>query len=134
MENFALKIKLAVLWLFLAVGTSALMVLMLMMPGVGEEIIAGEFDGMQISEGFLLILALFWLIPLTMASLSLTLKDSTNRWANIIAGIFFAGWSIISSGEHLILGRLAMSLMEVSKIVVSALIVWHAWKWPKQAI
>ncbi len=133
MEDLALKIRLAVLWLFMAVATSALMVLCFMIPGFGEEIIiAGEFEGMQISEGFLLILALFWWIPLTLALLSLTLKDSTYRWASIIAGIFFAGFSIISLGGHLIQGWLALSLMEGSKIVVAALIVWYAWKWPKQ--
>lgn len=119
----------------MAVATSALFVLAFMLPGfMEEEIIAGTFDGMQINEGFLLIVALFWLITLTMASLSLTLKDSTNRWANIIAGIFVAALSIINTGDHLSRGRLALSLMEVSKIVVAALIVWYAWKWPKQEV
>ena len=132
MEN--LKIKLVVLWIFLAVSTSVGMVLMFMMPGVIEEIMAGELDGVPISEGYLLVLALFWLIPFTMAFLSLTLKDSANRWANIIVGIAWAGLHILALifKPLLIQGQLALAFMEFSRTVAAALIVWHAWKWPKQ--
>ena len=126
------KIKLAALWVFLAVATSALFVTLIMMPFHNQQIIAGKFEGSPITEGFLLIMALFWLIPFTMAFLSLTLNGSAIRWVNIIAAIFFAGWSIINTGGHMIQGWLALSLMEFSKIVVAALIVWHAWKWPKE--
>ena len=132
MEN--LKIKLVVMWIFLAVSTSVGMVLMFMMPGVIEEIMVGELDGVPISEGYLLVLALFWLIPFTMAFLSLTLKDSVNRWANIIVGIAWAGLHILALivKPLLIQGQLALAFMEFSRAVVAALIVWHAWKWPKQ--
>ncbi|UCE35920.1 MAG: hypothetical protein JSW00_10160 [Thermoplasmata archaeon] len=130
MEN--LKIKLVVLWVFLAVSVSVGMVLMFMMPGVIEEIMAGELEGMLISEGYLLVLALFWLIPFTMAFLSLTLKDSANRWANIIVGIAWAGLGILACGRLLIQGQLTLALLEVSRTVVAALIVRYAWKWPKK--
>ena len=122
------------MWIFLAVSTSVGMVLMFMMPGVIEEIMAGELDGVPISEGYLLVLALFWLIPFTMAFLSLTLKDSANRWANIIVGIAWAGLHILALilKPLLIQGQLALAFMEASRTVVAALIVWHAWKWPKQ--
>ena len=133
MENSVLyKIKLVVLWLFFAVSTSAGMVLMFMMPGVIEEIMVGELGGMPISEGYLLVLAIFWLIPLTMAYLSLTLKDSANRWANIIVGIAWAGLGILALSRLLIQGQLTLALIEVSRTVAAALIVWYAWKWPKQ--
>ena len=132
MEIAAVKIKLAVLWLFFAVSTSAGVVLMFLMPGYIGEIMAGELEGVPISEGYLLVLALFWLIPLTMAFLSLTLKDSANRWANIIVGIAWTGLQILGVGNSLIQGWLALSLMEVSRTVVAALIVWYAWKWPKK--
>ncbi|MFQ5758281.1 MAG: DUF6326 family protein [Candidatus Bathyarchaeia archaeon] len=41
---------------------------------------------MQLTPELLLRYAILLLIPLVMAVLSLTLKDSTNRWANIILG------------------------------------------------
>ena len=135
MENLALyKIKLVVLWLFFAVSTSAGVVLIFMMPGYIGEIMAGALEGVPISEGYLLVLALFWLIPLTMAFLSLTLKDSTNRWANIIVGIALAALHIFSSLRLLIRGQLTLALIDGSRTVVAALIVWYAWKWPKQRI
>ena len=134
MENSVLyKIKLVVLWLFFAVSTSAGVVLIFLMPGYIGEIMAGELEGVPISEGYLLVLALFWLIPLTMAFLSLTLKDSTNRWANIIVGIALVALHIFSSSFKLLIrGQLALGLIEVSRTVVAVLIVWYAWKWPKQ--
>ena len=130
MENLALKVKLAVLWLFLAVGFSAYCVLDFARPGVGEMKLGGEYEGMPITEGLLLFFSLFWLIPLAMAFLSLTLKDSANRWANIILSIFLAAIYILDMIEGGLL--LAQYLTEISMIVVVALIVWYAWKWPKQ--
>ena len=70
-----------------------------------------------------------WLIPLTMAFLSLTLKDSANRWASIIVGIVWAAIGILDLGETLIQGWLTLALVGVSKTVAAALIVWYAYKW-----
>ena len=131
MENLALKIKLTVLWLFLAVGYSAYCILDTARPGVMEGMtLGGVYEGMVVTEELLLFFTVFWLIPLTMAFLSLTLKDSANRWANIILSIFWASIWIIDMIEGGLL--LAQYLIEVSMIVVVALIVWYAWKWPKQ--
>ena len=126
------KLKLSVLWVFEAVGMSAMVLLALMTEGAIEQIIAGEWEGMKITDGWLLFLAIFWLVPLTMAFLSLTLKDSTNRWANIIAGIAWAAFGILDVGDTLMRGLLALSVLSAVKMVVAVLIVWLAWKWPKQ--
>jgi hypothetical protein len=37
--------------------------------------------------GMLVFMALSWLVPLIMAALSMTLKNSANRWANIVLGV-----------------------------------------------
>jgi len=134
LENLALhKTKLAVLWLFNAVGFTAFALLSLMMPGGIEQLIAGEIEGLgPINEGLLLFFAVFWLIPLTMSFLSLTLKDSANRWANIILGIVWAAFGILELKDTLGLGWLTLALVAGSKMVAAALIIWYAWKWPKQ--
>ncbi len=75
------KIKLIVLWLLSAAATSGLMMVLFMMPFHNQQIMAGNFEGMPITEGTLLVLAIFWWIPLVMALLSLTQIDSVNRWA-----------------------------------------------------
>jgi len=80
----------------------------------------------------LLFFTLFWLIPLTMAFLSLILKDSVNRWTNTILSIFWGAIWIIDMIEGGLL--LAQYLINVSMIVVVALIIWYAWKWPKEKV
>jgi len=115
MEDLALKIKFAVLWLFVAVTMSASTMLYFIVPGVIDEIRAGEIVGMQVGHELLLVMAImyFW-VPLVMAVLSITLKDKANRWANIILGIFYAGFILF---------------MDTSVVVVAALIAWYAYRW-----
>ena len=80
-----LKIKLAVFWLFIAVTMSANTILYLIVPGVIDEIRAGEIVGMQAGAELILGMAVaYYWVPLVMAVLSLTLKDKANRLANII--------------------------------------------------
>ena len=95
------KIKIAVLWLFYEVAFLADMVLGFMEPGAIEQIMAGEIGDMQIGPELLLLFAIILLVPLVMAFLSLTLKDSTNRWVNIIVGIVFTGLMLIALIELL---------------------------------
>ena len=109
-------------------------ILYFIVPGVIDEIRAGEIVGMQLGPELLLVMAItyFW-VPLVMAVLSVMLKDSINRWVNIIAGVGYAGYVLL----ELILNIATVAypyamLMDVSAIVVAALIAWYAWKWPKQ--
>ena len=104
-----------------------------MEPGVLDEFIkTGTIDGMKIGPEVLLLFAILLLVPLIMAFLSLTLKNPTNRWANIIVGIVFTGVQLFALIETLAQPSAWTILMEISKVVVAALIVWYAWKWPKQ--
>jgi len=131
MENLALKIRLAVLWLFVAVTMSANTILYFIVPGVIDEIRAGEVVGLQARPGLLLVMAItYYWVPLVMAVLSLTLKDKVNRSAGIILGIFYAGFILF----ELIMNVTTVAypyvmLMDISAIVVAALIAWYAWKW-----
>jgi len=134
MENLALKTKLAVLWLFVAVTLSANTILYFIVPGVIDEIRAGEVVGMQAGPELLLVMAItYYWVPLVMAVLSLTLKDKANRWANVILGIFYAGFILF----ELIMNVRTVAypyviLMDISAVVVAALIARYAWKWSKQ--
>ena len=131
MEKLTLKIRIAVLWLFMAVAMSAHGVLSVFEPGVIEQITSGE---MQISAGMFLFMSLFWLVPLIMAFLSVTLKDVANRWANIILGIVFAVLNIFHLTEHFAHPLVHQLLIVCSTIVVAVLIFWYALKWPKQKV
>ena len=130
MEN--VKMKLALLWLVFFCGMVAMPILELYLPGFIEDIIAGEMEGSQITAGLILFLAIVTLIPPVMAVLSITLKDSINRWANIIVGIVFAGLALYGAIDYLPKQDAyyaVLTLVGIVEFVVAALIVWHAWKW-----
>ena len=128
-----IKIMLSGLWitnmfLFIYVDYFGLFI-----PGVMEKIIEGEaaHTGIQITQVFLLAVITLMMIPSLMIFLSLTLKAKWNRWTNIIVGIFkiavVVGGLIGESWAYYIFG----SIVEV---VLLSLIVWYAWKWPKQEV
>jgi len=126
-----LKIRLVVFWLFIAVAMSANTILYLIVPGVIDEVRAGEIVGMQAGAELILGMAIayFW-VPLVMAVLSLTLKDKANRWANIILGAFYAVFVLFELTMNVTTVAYPYTiLMDSSVIAVAALISWNAWKW-----
>jgi len=126
-----LKIRLAVFWLFIAVTMSANTILYFVVPGVIDEIRAGEIVGMQAGAELILGMAIayFW-VPLVMAVVTLTLKEKTNRWANIIFGAFYAVFILFELTMNVTTVAYPYAiLMDVSVFAVATLIVWNAWKW-----
>jgi len=121
------KIKISVLWLFASIAFLAHQIIVLMEPGIIAQLMAGEAEGQKISPGMILFFAILMLVPM-MAFLSLTLKDSLNRWLNIIVGTVFAVLWFISVIEATRSAYWGGALMTLSAVVASALIVWHAWK------
>lgn len=122
------KIKISVLWLFASIAFLAHQILVLMEPGIIAQLMAGEVEGQKIGPGLILFFAILMLVPMVMAFLSLTLKDSMNRWVNIIVGAFFAVfWSVgvVDAAQTAYWGG---ALMTLSAVVASVLIVWSAWK------
>jgi len=126
MEILRWKARIAVLWVFMAVAMSAHAVLSFM----GREAVEEMWE-MEMGQGMMLLMALFWWVPMVMAVLSLTLKDSANRWANFIVGIVFTILNIVHLAEHLAEPSADMILLIGSTIVVTGLIAWFAWRWPK---
>jgi len=125
------KIRLVVFWLFIAVAMTANTLLYLIVPGVIDEIRAGEIVGMQAGADLILTMAAmyFW-VPLVMAVLSLTLKDKANRWVNIILGAFYAVFILFELTMNVTtVAYPYVILMDSSVFVVSTLIAWNAWKW-----
>jgi len=101
-----------------------------MEPGHIEAVISGEVAGIQITPVFLLGSTILMAIPSVMVFLSLVLPAKVNRWANIIVGIVYFGVLV----GALFIGELSVSYAFSSIVegVLIALIVWNAWKWPKQ--
>ena len=100
-----------------------------MKTGEIERIMAGKIATFQIDQVFLFSVTLYMLIPSIMVFLSLVLKPKVNRWTNIIVGILYFVMNLASCiGEtwaFYIFGSIVESLLLL-------LIIWYAWKWPKQ--
>ena len=124
------KIKISVLWLFDEVAGLGGVVLMLLEKDVLAELVEfGTIEGMVVSAPeYLLVGAIALLVPLVMAFLTLTLKDSTNRWANIIVGIVFIVLGVSDLPAYLAKPSAYGGLMMLAGWVALALIVWYAWK------
>ena len=132
MEELVWKIRISVLWLIMGSGMSGSMILQMFIPGFINSIIAGEIGEMEISTGLLLMMSIFWIVFLSMAFLTLILKDTANRYTNAILGIFFAIYLIIEIYMSLSMQEFSGSnLLQVFGVLFSLLIFWHAWKWPK---
>ena len=130
MEVLRWKARIAVLWLFMAVAMSVHSIMGFMEPGMIEEIMSGEIEGVKLGTGMLVFMALFWLVPLWLAFVSMTLKGSANRWVNFVLGIIFTILNIWHFIGHL--ASPVQILIIGSTVVVTALIAWYAWRWPKQ--
>lgn len=91
-------------------------------PGGGDDITGGFMS----QEMVWMISAITMTIPVVMIILSLTLPHNANRWANIIAAIFFFLYTL--NGVRLYPSAYDRFLLIIS-LGVNALTVWYAWKW-----
>ncbi len=127
------KLRIVVLWIALAVGTVASLLLYLVEPGNLRDALQGRIEGEAINAGQLILFASFILLPLVMAYLTLVLPRAANKWSNLVIG---AGYTEIVAIELFSsLGGYfgGQAFMMVFSIAAGALIVWEAWRWPVTA-
>jgi predicted anti-sigma-YlaC factor YlaD len=120
-----MKAKLSTLWVVVMFNLLAADVLSLYIPGALEEMaeFAGEIPITQLMLGGAIMME----IAIAMIFLSRVLKYRANRWANIIASVITIAY-VIGGGStypHYI-------FFATIEIMCMLLIVWYAWKWPKQ--
>jgi DNA-binding Xre family transcriptional regulator len=77
------KLRISVLWIFLAICQAAAMALFMLGPGVLRGLMAGQLWGYNTHSAAVQInIALFFLVPAAMAYLALVLNAAASRWAN----------------------------------------------------
>ena len=120
------KMKLSALW-------AALMLLYiyadhfsLFRMGQIEEMISGRIGPFPVTQGSLLAFSILMMIPAVMVFLSLTLKPTASRWANIILGVLYTFVNISNLIGETWVYYIVFGVVE---IVLTLLIVWYAWKW-----
>lgn len=138
METLGWKTRIAVLWILSAVAMSAHMILISFDPAAMKK--ATEWAPTA-GTGEWTFLALFWLVPLWLAFMAVTLKDSANRWVNFVMAVLCTllnTWHFFICGVPLLAGGPFVqttphhALLVGSALVATLLIAWYAWKWPRQ--
>jgi len=129
-------IRISALWIFVAVANSVHYALSFFEPGALQKILSGETTSATKSVRAMLIGEAFtsWLIPLTMAFLSVTLGDLANRNLNMVLGGLYTLLGIIHITVCPIIHiskkpSVHQLLICISTVVVTALIFWYAWNW-----
>ena len=127
-------IRISVLWIFLAVANSIHYLLMLVFePDILQKSLSEETASATKRLAIVEVLG-SWLIPLTMAFISVTLSGLANRYLNM----GFGGLYILISIIHIAICPMVhisnkpsvhQLLIVGSTIVVTALIFWYAWTW-----
>ena len=96
----------------------------------GDFIMGDDIGGTLISQEMMWLVSAIWMtIPVVMLFLSLTWKYQANRWANLIVGIFFIVLNLIGLPSY---PWGYDKFLIIVGLVFNILIVWYAWKWPKQ--
>ncbi len=125
------KEKLSLLWMFALFNYIYADIHSLIDPATLKQILTGYVGSLHITPGFLLGSAILIETAVVMILLSRILKYRANRWANIIAGVIHtaAVSASIIFGETPALYYMFFAVIEIAW---TSLIVWYAWKWPKQ--
>ena len=126
------RLILSALWAAATFCTAFSAILGNLKPGYLEGVLAGEVDGIKITQRVLIGNAVMMVTPSVMVFLSLTLPHPMIRWANIILGIIFTGVILMTLAYYLNFKIQTWAYYYVfvaTQIVLYALIVWYAWKW-----
>jgi Family of unknown function (DUF6326) len=78
----------------------------------------------------LLAASILMAIPALMIFLSLVLKPKLNRWLNIIFGIIYTAIMLLIAITSLASWWIFYVFFAVLESIITAMIVYFAWKWP----
>lgn len=98
-------------------------------PGKLQDILDGQMAPLgPTTQGVLLGTSVSMAIPAVMIFLSLALPARLNRWVNIVLGALYTVFVLVTMpgawAFYLFLGTV--------DVILTALIVWYAWSWPRQ--
>jgi hypothetical protein len=123
------KLKLSALWVSVMLCYIYGDYFGLYKPGALREMLDGKMMPLgPVTQGMLLGTSILMAIPSVMVFLSLALRPNPNRWANIILGTTYTIIILVTMP-----GAWAFYIfLGIVEAVLTALIVWYAWTWPKR--
>lgn len=125
------KLKLSALWASVMFCYVYGDYFLLYQPGKLRDIVEGNMAPLgPVTQGVLLFTSVSMAIPAAMIFLSLALKANLSRWLNIIVGLLYTVFVLITMPGA---WRFYLFLGSVD-VVLTGLIVYYAWTWPKQEV
>ncbi len=91
------------------------------------DMTAGEINGVKLTQGMVLAIAVLLVIPIVMIVVTVTVGNPVNRWANIVAAIGLFAFNLIGLPGYP--GAYDKFLIVVG-LGINALTVAYAWSWP----
>jgi hypothetical protein len=102
-------------------------------PVALQSILANN-GAVAVTSELLLIMSIIFVVPTFMTFLTLILKYPAVRWVNLAIGLFLAVFDLVflvlalfqwrSTGYEIV--------WSTAYFACTTLIVWYAWRWPKQ--
>jgi len=124
MTNLLFRMRVAVLWVAVAVAASYSIVLYLVGPGALEEMLGGSMEGDPLDsfalQGFV---AGVILIPLAMVPVSLLVADRVNHYVNLVVGGLLGLFCAFAVTGHLMDGGLTGHVVLVAVTGILAFLV-----------
>lgn len=123
------KLKLSALWAALMFCYVYGDYFGLYVPGKLKGMLEGNGPIGPVSQGTLIATSILLAVPGVMVFLSLALPPGLNRWLNIVLGAFYTVIVLMTmpgAWDFYI-------LMGFIEIMLTALIVYYAWSWPKRS-
>jgi hypothetical protein len=127
-HGVGVKVKLAGLWTALMMLYVYADILSLYRPGQIAEIEGGKLGPFDVSQSSLVMATVIVILPALMIALSLTLRASRNRRANLALGLLFTLVNVINLLSESWVYYFLFGLLEIA---LTLTIVATAWNWPR---
>lgn len=134
LEDFKIniKIKLSALWASVTLCYLYGDYFELYVPQKAAGLVSGE--NLLDTPQKLLMAAILLAIPAVMVFLALILKPTINKLMNIIFGLLFTIIMLLIAFTSLVPWKSFYVFLALVESAITAIIVFYAWKWPKQNI
>lgn len=132
LEDFKIniKIKLSALWTSVTLCYLYGDYFELYVPNKTQGLVNGE--NLLDSPVKLFAASILLAVPALMVCLSVILKPGINRLLNVISGIFYTAVMILIAFTSFTAWRSFYVFLAITESCLTALVVYYAWKWPKE--
>jgi len=128
-QKFSPNMLLSSLWVFVMINFFARGLHELARPGVLEQAMSGEYNGVVVTEGLMLFAGVTFEIPILMVVLSLVVRRRLNRGLNFFA-VPATVVMVIMENLDPDLDNIFFMIMQIGGLLVAFRV---AWKWNEES-